>query len=226
MAGSVANDMYIAAHSKSSWSALGAQLANFNATIFKPVSRGRITLISASANRPRIEFNFLGEELDLLRLMDGFRRIVDLAFSAPVRALCTTVFPVRFTDRIRQLNALTPANALKAKLIASTLDAAPFLANTVFGRLTGQRIDLAALANDNDALADYVRANVAGTFHVAGTCRMGDDPAAVVDNAGRVRGIAGLRVVDASIMPAVPRGNTNIPTIMLAEKIAAGIMKG
>ncbi len=68
-----------------------------------------------------------------------------------------------------------------------------------------------------------MRANVAGTFHVCGTCRMGgaDDPGAVVDNAGRVHGIGGLRVVDASIMPAIPRGNTNIPTIMLAEKIAA-----
>ena len=50
-----------------------------------------------------------------------------------------------------------------------------------------------------------------------------NDPQAVVDPAGRVRGIAGLRVVDASIMPTVPRGNTNIPTVMLAEKIAAAI---
>lgn len=225
MPGSVANDMYIAAHSKSSWSAIGAQLANFNATIFKPVSRGRVTLFSAAAARPRIEFNFVSEELDLLRLMDGFRRIVDLAFSKPVQALCTTVFPVRFTDRIRQLNALTPANAFKARLIAGTLDAAPFLVDTVFSRLTGQRVDLAALAHDDAALADYVRANVAGTFHVSGTCRMGraDDTAAVVDTEGRVHGIGGLRVVDASIMPAVPRGNTNIPTIMLAEKISASI---
>jgi 5-(hydroxymethyl)furfural/furfural oxidase len=50
-----------------------------------------------------------------------------------------------------------------------------------------------------------------------------DDPDAVVDAAGRVHGIGGLRVVDASIMPSLPRGNTNIPTIMLAEKIAAAI---
>ena len=64
---------------------------------------------------------------------------------------------------------------------------------------------------------------MAGTFHVSGTCRMGarDDPAAVVDPAGRVHGIAGLRVADASIMPTVPRGNTNLPTIMIAEKLAA-----
>ena len=89
--------------------------------------------------------------------------------------------------------------------------------------LADRRIDLAALANDNAALAEHVRNNVAGTFHVSGTCRMGgaDDADAVVDNSGRLRGVAGLRVVDASIMPAIPRGNTNLPTIMLAEKIAA-----
>jgi 5-(hydroxymethyl)furfural/furfural oxidase len=218
------SDMYIAAHSKTSWSALGRQIATFNATIFKPASRGRVTLVSPDpARRPCIEFNFVGEEIDLLRLMDGFRRIVALLASDPVRALCTTVFPVRFTDRIRQLNQLNRVNAIKAAMIAGALDAVPALADFVFGRLTGRRIDLAELVNDKAALADYVRDNVAGTFHVCGTCRMGrpDDTHAVVDNSGRLYGIGGLRVVDASIMPAVPRGNTNIPTIMLAEKIAA-----
>jgi 5-(hydroxymethyl)furfural/furfural oxidase len=220
------SDMYIAAHSKSSWNALGEQLANFNATIFKPASRGQVTLASADLTvLPRIEFNFVGEDIDLRRLMDGFRRVVTLVTSDEVRQLCTTVFPVRFTDRIRKLNRLNRANAIKATIVAGTLDAAPALADLVFGRLTGQRIDLAALAADDAELADYVRNNVAGTFHVCGTCRMGraDDPDAVVDAVGRVRGIAGLRVVDASIMPAIPRGNTNIPTIMLAEKIAAGM---
>jgi 5-(hydroxymethyl)furfural/furfural oxidase len=222
--GAPPRDMYIAAHSKSSWNALGARIANFNATIFKPASRGRVTLDSADpAQPPRVEFNFVGDELDLHRLMDGFRKIIDLVSSDEVRPLYRTAFPVRFTDRIRRLNQLTRANAIKSAAIAGVLDAAPFLADVILGRLTGQKIDLAALAQDKDALADYVRSNVAGTFHVSGTCRMGraDDPDAVVDNAGRVRGVGGLRVVDASIMPAIPRGNTNIPTIMLAEKIAA-----
>jgi 5-(hydroxymethyl)furfural/furfural oxidase len=51
-----------------------------------------------------------------------------------------------------------------------------------------------------------------------------DDPQAVVDVAGRVRGVGGLRVVDASIMPTLPRGNTNIPTMMMAEKVSASIL--
>lgn len=218
------SDMYIAAHSKSSWSALGRQIANFNATLFKPASRGRVTLMSAAwAQQPCIEFNFVGEEIDLLRLMDGFRRILTLVASDQVRPLCTTVFPVRFTDRIRQMNRLTRTNAVKATIVAAVLDAMPPLADVVFSRLTGRRVDLSGLANDSAALAEFVRSNVAGTFHVCGTCRMGrdDDPDAVVDNSGRVRGIVGLRVADASIMPAITRANTNIPTIMLAEKIAA-----
>jgi 5-(hydroxymethyl)furfural/furfural oxidase len=52
-----------------------------------------------------------------------------------------------------------------------------------------------------------------------------DDRAAVTDAAGRVHGVTGLRVIDASIMPTIPRGNTNIPTIMIAEKLAAEMLR-
>ena len=70
----------------------------------------------------------------------------------------------------------------------------------------------------DDEWLDFARANGQTTYHVIGTCKMGQDPQAVVDDQLRVHGIDGLRVVDASIMPTVTSGNTNAAVIMIAEK--------
>ena len=83
----------------------------------------------------------------------------------------------------------------------------------------------AGSAVTDEALVDHIRATAQTLYHPVGTCAMGPADAAVVDPELRVHGIDGLRVVDASVMPTVPRGNTNAPTIMIAER-AADLIRG
>ena len=224
LAGAPPTDMYINVQCKTSWSPLGFQVANLAPTLLKPMARGRVSLANAdAATPPCVEFNFTGHELDLRRFMQGFRLAVEVLAHEKVRAMTGVTFPVKFTDRLRRLNRITPANKVQSTLIAALIDLVPPLAGPIFSTLADRRVDLATLVADDDALAAHIRENVAGTFHPVGTCRMGgaNDRDAVVDTEGRVRGIAGLRVIDASIMPTAPRGNTNIPTLMVAEKISA-----
>ncbi|HSV53452.1 MAG TPA: GMC family oxidoreductase N-terminal domain-containing protein [Burkholderiaceae bacterium] len=86
------------------------------------------------------------------------------------------------------------------------------------------------LPGSADTLSDaqiesHVRTHAKTVYHPAGTCRMGSDAGSVVDTELRVRGVAGLRVCDASVMPTLPSGNTNAPTIMIAERCAEFLLR-
>ena len=99
------------------------------------------------------------------------------------------------------------------------LFAAPALAKYVVGEtMPGPEVQT------DDELLDYARQNGSTVYHASCSCMMGDHAMSVVDNELRVHGLDGLRVVDASVMPAVTSTNTNAPTIMIAEKGAAAIL--
>jgi choline dehydrogenase len=85
--------------------------------------------------------------------------------------------------------------------------------------ITAERQPSPVPRSDADWVA-YARAKLLLAYHPVGTCRIGNDENAVVDSTLRLRGLDGLRVVDASVMPTTTSGNTNAPTIMIAEKAA------
>jgi choline dehydrogenase len=89
-----------------------------------------------------------------------------------------------------------------------------------FARLRGAEVSPGVEVESDEGLRLHVSRNAQTYFHPVGTCKMGVDPLAVVDPELRVHGLKGLRVVDASIMPTIPRANTNAATIMIAEKAA------
>jgi len=84
----------------------------------------------------------------------------------------------------------------------------------------GRELATSGLACDDAAIEAFIRGHADTIYHPVGTCRMGSDAQAVVDARLRVHGIAGLRVVDASVMPSIVGGNTNAPVIMIGEKAA------
>ncbi len=127
--------------------------------------------------------------------------------------LAAPVFHPNFLSDERDIRAMV-AGLRKLRTIWATEP----LASRVIAELTPG----AAIVTD-DQIVDYMRREGQNAYHPAGSCKMGNDPMAVVDARLRVRGIGRLRVADASIMPTVTSGNTNAPSIMIGEKAAAMI---
>jgi choline dehydrogenase-like flavoprotein len=110
------------------------------------------------------------------------------------------------------------AEADRASLIAGLKTSRRIVENSAMARYRGAELAPGEACRSEDELFDYARRTGGTSFHVAGTCKMGSDPAAVVDDRLRVHGIGRLRVIDASIMPTLVSANTNAASIMIGEK--------
>jgi choline dehydrogenase len=109
-------------------------------------------------------------------------------------------------------------------LLAAMRKARELMATAPLADIAGEEIAPGISHQTDEELLQWVRDHAETTYHPIGTCKMGSDPMAVVDNELRVHGIKGLRIADASIMPTLTSGNTNAPSIMVGEKCAAMIL--
>ncbi len=207
------------------WHAIGRRMAMLAPVLGRPHSRGTVRLDPRDGHgTPTIEFNLLSDSRDLARMMAGMRRVAAIFAAPEMRNICGDPFVIENAGRLARFNRLSARNSAAAAVAACALDTVPALGKALISKLADMR-PLSSIVDDDDALASYLRSSVAGTYHVAGTCRMGrsDDPLAVTDATGTVRHVEGLRIADTSLMPVVPAGNTHLPAIMVAERIAAAM---
>lgn len=117
------------------------------------------------------------------------------------------------------------AEADRRTLMAGVRLVRRILTMPALARYAGEEIAPGLACQSDAALETFVRDDGSSVYHPVGTCRMGRDGDAVVDRFLRVHGVAGLRVADASVMPTIPSGNTNAPTLMIAERAAAWVLR-
>jgi 5-(hydroxymethyl)furfural/furfural oxidase len=230
LGGAPAGDMFVVCTSKNSWHKVGEQIAAFLVFVNKTFSEtGEVKLRSANwADEPEVDFNLLSDRRDLERIADAIRRLAPLYADPAMQGVTSNPFPAAYSDKVRQVGAINTKNKLLTGIMAGLLDGPEFLRQFLLKNFIMEDFTLEGVCNDEDEAEAFIRRAAVGVWHASCTCRMGadDDPMAVTDNQGRVRGVEGLRVVDASLFPVVPSANTNFPTIMTAEKIADTILAG
>ena len=229
MTGCPANDLLLFMIARVSPRSYGPDLGMVGAALYSPFSRGEVALTGAAFTAPpRIDFRMLEDPRDAPRLLKAARFAEAMLLDPAVAATYSEAFLLPSVMALNQFNrpgwrgrvlglaakaALNAPAALRRALVGGAIRPGRWFA----GR--DRRVPL----SDEELLAA-----AAPMAHAVGTCAIGraDDPAAVVDSRCRVYGIENLRVVDASIMPVLPAANTNLPTVMVAERAAELIRNG
>jgi 5-(hydroxymethyl)furfural/furfural oxidase len=222
--GTPQGDMAASIASKSAWHDVGSQLATVNLWVNKTYSEaGSVRLRDADwHSQPVIDFQLLSDRRDLDRMMAAYRRLAAIVLGPEMEGVVSDTFPASYSDKVRQVGALTFRNKVLTGLLARMLDGPAALRRLLFRHLIVEGDPIEVLMQDDDALEAFIRRAAVGVWHASCSCRMGaeDDPMAVTAPDGRVYGVDGLRIVDASVFPTIPSGNTNLPTIMVAERMS------
>jgi 5-(hydroxymethyl)furfural/furfural oxidase len=221
-------DMFVAVVSKSAWHAVGERIASLLTFINKTYSEtGQVMLRTRDWRaEPTVEFNLLSDKRDLDRLMSGFKLMAAVQMTDALRKVTDAPFPAAYSDRVRAIGVVNTKNKIITNLFAPLLDGPAALRRYIVENFVVEGYTFEQVMGDDEALEAFIRKATIGVWHASCSCRMGrpDDPMSVVDTQGRVKGVQGLRVVDASVFPVVPCANTNFPTLMTAEKISTAMM--
>lgn len=183
----------------------------------------------ARDERPDLQFHFVPAMLDdhgRHRLPgDGFTMHVCVLRPASRGSIELASADPRVPPRIRPQYLSDPQGLDLAALLEGVRIARRILAQPALRPFAGAEIFPGEAVQDDAGLTAFLRRKAETIYHPVGTCRMGSDPRAVLDPELKVRGVEGLRVVDASVMPRLVGGNTNAPVIMIAER-AADLIRG
>lgn len=223
VAGCETSDMVLSGGARSMWHAVGERICSLRAYVALPHSRGIVTLADNDPlSDPLVDFNGMSDLRDRRRIVDGFRLVARIMLDDLRPRMVSDVFPSRLSRRIERLSAPSRFNDWVSRAGAAVMDASPRLRNLLIRRIITNGESLPDILRSDEETEAYVRSILGTSWHASGTCRMGApaDPASVVDSGGAVIGMRNLFVADASIMPRVTRTNTNLPTIMVAERLA------
>jgi choline dehydrogenase len=173
----------------------------------------------------------IGISVNPFLITDGVKLAKESGFTMAVHVLRSESTG---TIHIRNSNPLTPPE-IKFNFLSNQADCSTLLKGMRVVRdwiqsdamkdIAGAELAPGKNINSDEDFLDWVRDNAETTYHPVGTCKMGTDSNSVVDDQLKVHGIRGLRIVDASIMPTLTSGNTNAPTIMIAEKASSMILE-
>lgn len=220
LAGCHPSDMCILVLGKSSWHSVGATIAALAVSVYKSYSEGTVRLSrSPNETMPVVEFRHLSDERDLERMTDAFVFSTGILADPRVSALITEPFIPNSSPWINRLATPTWRSAALSRLANSAMDALPPVEKHLM-RLVGVSVaDKVA----RDEIKQFVFETTVGMYHPSGTCRMGasESPTTVVAPDCRVLGLANVSVADASIMPSIPRANTFLSSVVIAERAAA-----
>jgi choline dehydrogenase-like flavoprotein len=206
----------------------GTGMGMIAAALYAPFSRGAVTLQSRDPDvPPAVSQRLLTDPRDAKRMVLAARLAEELIYDDTVKGCFREAYLLPRDPPLRLINGAGALGTLKAAAAAAVLGSPSGVRRALINRAIRPG-RLIADETGNQPLSDAEILAASGTmFHPCCTCAIGreDDPMAVVDPECRVYGVQGLRVADASVMPSVPSANTNIPTIMIAER-AADFIRG